>query len=295
VRRRALPYFDTAVTLDPNYAMAFVERAKVETAVGVSGEIADVAESRRLISGAQVDAEHAIALAPDLGEAHAALAFVLRSNLSSVARSGAEYDRALALAPGDAQMLRNYAFYELTVGHFAKAIGAARRSADMDPLTPQTWRYLARILGWAGQYPEAMDALHRAQLLLPADPVADQVVRGFLEINHNDAAAARRACEGRRDYFANYCLAWAYNVLGRPAEARTQLDNMRAKVGDNGAVQYAAIYAVWGDRPRAVAWLKTSYQLRDPGLEDIRLDPWLRLLKDTPEFQEIERKMDFPP
>jgi serine/threonine-protein kinase len=295
IRRQARAAFDTAIALDPNYAMAFVERSNLQAVVGASGEMKDVAESRRLIRAAQADAEHAIALAPDLGEAHAALAFVLRNNLSSLARSGVEYDRAFALAPGNARILRSYAFYELTVGHISKAIEAARRSAAQDPLTPKTYRYLARILGFGGQYQEALDALHHAQLLLPADPVADKVALGSLEMYQGHAEAARLACEGRRDYFANYCLAWAYFALGRPADARAELDTLRAKLGDNGAVQYAAIYALWGDKPRAVEWLKTAYRLRDPGLEDIRFEPWLRLLKDTPEFQDIEHQMDFPP
>jgi serine/threonine-protein kinase len=295
VRRGAMTYFDTAVTLDPNYAMAFVERSNVEAVVGASSEMADVAESRRLITAAQLDAEHAIALAPDLGEAHAALAFVLRSNLSSLTRGGVEYDRALALAPGNARILRSYAYYQLTIGHVAKAVEAARHAAAIDPLTPQTYRYLARVLGLASQYHEALEVLHRATLLLPSDPAADRIALGSVQMYHGDGPAARDACEGRTDYFANYCLAWAYYVLGRPADARAQLDLLRAKLGDNGAAQYAAIYAVWGDRPHAVQWLKTAYQLRDPGLENLRFEPWLKLLKDTPEYQEIERKMDFPP
>jgi TolB-like protein/DNA-binding winged helix-turn-helix (wHTH) protein len=293
-RRKALADFDTAITLDPNYAMAFVYRSNLQATMGAGGEMKDVAESRRLLSAAQADAEHAIALAPDLGEAHAALAFVLRNNLSSLARSSTEYDRAFALAPGNARILRSYAFFELAIGHISKAIEVARRSAALDPLTPRTYRYLARILGFGGQYQEALAALHRAQLLLPPDPAADRVALGDLEMYSGHPETARQSCEGRHDFFANYCLAWAYHVLGRPADARAQLDMLRAKLGDNGAVQYAAIYAVWGDRPQAVEWLKTAYQLRDPGLEQIRFEPWLKLLKDTPEYQDIERQMDFP-
>jgi serine/threonine-protein kinase len=295
VRRNAIPYFDTAVTLDPNYALAFAERANAEAQLGASGPTADVAESRRLIGAAEADAKHAIALAPDLGEAHAALAFVWRNNLFSLARSGAEYDRALALAPGNAHILLSYAFFQLALGHVPRAAEAARRAAALDPLTPQSYRYLALVLSFAGQYQEALDALHHARLLLPADPVADRIALGNVEMYVGHPQAARQACEGRSDWVASYCLAWAYYVTGRPADARAELDTMRQSLGDNGAVEYAAIYAVWGDRPRAVQWLKTAYQLRDPGVEDIRFLPWLQLLKDTPEYQDIERRMDFPP
>ncbi len=295
LRRRAIASFDNAIALDPNYAMAFVERARLEAVVGASGPTTDVGESRRLIGAAQADAERAIALAPDLGEAHAALAFVSHYNLSSLARSGMEYDRALALAPGNAGILRSYSYFQLTVGHAAQAAEAAQRAAALDPITPQSYRFLALVLGWSGQYHEALDALHRARLLPPADPAADRIALGSVEIYHGDATAARQACEGRSDYIANYCLAWAYHALGRPADAQAQLDTLRSKVGDNGAIQYAAIYAAWGDKTRAVQWLKTAYQLRDPGVENLRFEPWLRLLKDTPEFQDIERRLDFPP
>jgi hypothetical protein len=84
-------------------------------------------------------------------------------------------------------------------------------------------------------------------------------------------------------------------MLGRQAEAAGELAKARAVLGDNGAFLYARIYAQWGQQEAAIQWLRTAYELRDPGLIQLKIDPALDTLRTLPEYQELVGKIGFPP
>jgi tetratricopeptide (TPR) repeat protein len=85
-----------------------------------------------------------------------------------------------------------------------------------------------------------------------------------------------------------------YEKLGRRADAEAQLARLKALDGDAAAYQYATIYAQWGDRAKALEWLDTALRLRDPGLENLKVDPLMDPLRNEPHFQAIERELKFP-
>src|SRR5207247_10984853 len=69
--RKAVSHFDEAIRLDPQYALAYAERSEAWTLIGdLSGE------SKTAWPRARSDAEHAVAIAPALAEAHGALGWV---------------------------------------------------------------------------------------------------------------------------------------------------------------------------------------------------------------------------
>jgi serine/threonine-protein kinase len=85
-----------------------------------------------------------------------------------------------------------------------------------------------------------------------------------------------------------------YDKVGRRADAAAELSKMKSAQGDAGAVQYAIIYAQWGDRSKALEWLETAMRLRDPGLEGFKTDPLFDPLRQEPRFQAMLRELRFP-
>src|SRR5205823_5902389 len=70
--RKAIGYYDEAIQLDPNYALAYAERAEAWAFMG------DLTGQRpTAYPKAHADAEKAVAIAPSLAEARAALGWVL--------------------------------------------------------------------------------------------------------------------------------------------------------------------------------------------------------------------------
>lgn len=292
--RRAVANFNEAVALDPKYALAFAHRARALAFIGTFGNSPDVDYSHRVMAAAREDARHAVELAPELGAAHADLAYVLQTSLADLAGAQAEYRRAIALAPGDAATLLNYGRFQLEMGHVEEGIAAAEKAVALDPLAAKTHGNLAIILEYARRYDDARLAMRRAEVLQPSNTRFPRVTLGLLETMQGHANAAQHVCAGNVDYRDMMCLAIAYHMLGRQADAAAELAKARTVLGDNGAFLYARIFAQWGDTAESLKWLETAYQLHDPGLIELKIDPALDPVRHTPEYRELVRRVGFP-
>jgi len=60
------------------------------------------------------------------------------------------------------------------------------------------------------------------------------------------------------------------------------------------AYQVATIYAQWGNREEALAWLDTALRVRDPGLIFLKTDPFMDSFRKEPRFQAVMRELKFP-
>ena len=288
----AIAAFTEAIRLDPHYALAFAGRS-----IGLSdgaGEAATAAAAHEGYDKAQADARHALALAPDLAQGHLALAFVLENGTLDFTQANDEFEHAVALAPGNAQVLRLSGRFAAWMGHFDAGVAAARRAVVLDPLTRQSQYALGLALYAGRRYQEAIAAFAEAISLEPdfGDTYGD---RGLAYYGLGDLQSARASCVMKPDsWYSQQCLAVIYYKLGRHADAEAELAKYRAALGDAGAYQYATIYAQWGNRAQALEWLDTAMRLRDTGLELLKIDPLLDPLRQEPRFQAIERELKFP-
>jgi TolB-like protein/Tfp pilus assembly protein PilF len=287
----AIAAFTEAITLDPNYALAFANRAY---ALSGYAQLSSGPALRESFDKAQSDARKAIELTPDLAEAHLALADYFDSGLLDFSQAKEEYERALALAPGSAEVLRRYGRFAVEIGRAEAGITAARRSVVLDPLNVGTHRALGLSLFYARRYEEGILAFQEALPLDPEDPTS-YAYRGFADYALGNFERARASCERKPDdQFNQVCLAVTYDKLGRRADAEGQLPKLKVALGDAAAYQYTQIYAQWGNTPKALEWLETAFRLRDPGLGDMRIDVLLDPLRKEPRFQAIERALKFP-
>ena len=287
----AIAAYTGAIRLDPHFALAFAARSMAFTNVAVEAETA--AAMREGNDRAQADARQAFELAPDLAQAHLALAEV-SENALDFRQANDEYQRALALAPGNAQVLRLSGLFAAFIGHFDAGIAAARRAVVLDPLARPAHTALGRVLYAARRYAETVTVFAEGISLQP-DYTTSYGWRGFAYYGLGDLERARASCETKPDHWVSLqCLAVIYEKLGRHADAEAELAKMKADGGDTFAYQYATIYAQWGDRAKALEWLETAWRLRDPGLENLKTDPLLDPVRNEPRFQAIERELKFP-
>src|SRR5205823_303257 len=122
----AIAGYTEAIRLDPEYALAYADRSLALNSFGTNFTTGSGAR-RNYFNKAEVDAGKAIALAPDLAEGHLALASLFESSLDFL-RASQEYDRALALEPGNAGLLRNYAWFAVLMGQTEAGLAAAHRA-----------------------------------------------------------------------------------------------------------------------------------------------------------------------
>jgi tetratricopeptide (TPR) repeat protein len=289
----AIAAYTEAIRLDPNYALAFAGRSIALSTAALQAETP--AAVREGFDKAQADARQALALAPDLVKGQLASAYVWEEGILDFTRASEAYERALALAPGNAEVLRESGLFATWMGHFDTGLGAIRRAVVLDPLARQSHAELAEALYAARRYQEAV-AASTETISLDPDFKTSYAYRGFAYYGLGNLQSARASCETKPDYWlSQQCLAVIYDKLGRHADAEAELSKLKAAGGDAAAYQFATIYAQWGDRDKALVAIETALRLRDPGLELLKTDPLLDPLRKEPRFQAIERELKFPP
>ena len=288
----AIAAYTDAIGLDANYALAFARRSKAFTLYG--DYLATRVEDRKSrFDQAYADAQRAIALEPDLAEGHLALGRYFAIGALDFARANDEYERALALAPGDAQVLREASGFAGNMGRADTSVAAARHAVMLDPLNQHAYLILGTVLFYARQYDEAIGAYQHILALDPDDLEASALI-GFAYYNLGKFRSAGESCETKPDNWENEeCLALTYEKLGRHADAEAMLAKLKAN-GDTYAYNYAEITAQWGNSGEALGWLDTALRLRDSGLADMKVNPFLDPLRKQPRFQAIERALNFP-
>jgi tetratricopeptide (TPR) repeat protein len=293
--RAALAAFDQAIALYRNYGAAHAQRARALMGISITTSDSGIRDAVR--RQARAAAERAVALAPELAEAHVELWRVRLVGFLDLTGAATEIERALALAPGSAYVQRNFGAFAGDLGHHEVALAAVRRAVRLDP---QNFRYrvhLATSLYDARRFSEALIAIEDAKALKPeSHEVGAFVALNYLALGQSERA--QQMCQspaGLEEDFRARCLALAYRKLGKLKDAESELDKFRALGGDSAAYGYAQIYAQWGERVSAVRWLVMAERLRDPGLLDLRADWMLDPIRNEPEFKALEARMNFTP
>jgi tetratricopeptide (TPR) repeat protein len=288
----AIALYTQAIRLDGNYALALAGRSHAYT--GYGEEFATGAAIHEYLDKAQADAREAIKLAPELAEGHMALGVYFGGGVLDFTQAREAYGRALALAPGNAEVLRDSSNFLTSMGQFDEGISLARRAMALDPLNRRSHNTLGFDLYYARRYAEAIAVLANSISIDPAFPTT-YAFRGLAYYELGDLQGARSSCETKPDYWVSqWCLAVVYEKLGRRTDAEAELAKMKAVYGDASAYQYAAIYSQWGDSAKALEWLATAMRLRDPGLVNLKTDPLMDLLRKEPRFQAVMRELRFP-
>jgi TolB-like protein len=288
----AIAAYSDAIRLDPRYALALAARS-----IALSGYAADAASGASIREGfdnAQADARQAVSLAPDLAQAHLALAIVAEVGTLDFKQASESYERALALAPGNAEVLQRSGLFAATMGHFDVGLKALRRAVVLDPLARASHGGLGRVLYAGRRYEEAVTVFAETISMAP-DFKQTYGVRGLAYYALGDLERAHASCETKPDYWVSQqCLAIVYDKLRKHADAEAVLSKMKAENGDAAAYQYATIYAQWGSTSKALEWLETALRLRDPGLVILKTDPLMDPLRKEPRFKAVMRELKFP-
>ncbi len=292
--RAQLEAYSAALRHDPGFAKAYTALALVQ--VNLASNDTPSESVHAVFEQARESARKAVALAPELGEAHSALGFVLDAGFQDYAAAAVEHERALALAPGNSRVLLMSARFLAEIGRSAAAVANARRAVMLDPLNAGAYRLLGLVDLYTHHFRNAVAAYDRA---LSINPQAVQVAanRGLAEAALGELAAARQSCATPPvDWLSHMCLAIVLHRLNRPADARAEFAAMRASAQDESDLAYqgAQIYAQWGEHEKALDWLETAAKVRDPGLIQLKVDYLLDPLRREPRFQKVLARMKFP-
>jgi len=298
---QAIKYFQEAIKLDPNYALAYTGLADCY----VLGNILQMPPKQAMPMAAEA-ARKALAIDNELAEAHTSLAKIKLSYEWDWAGAEAEFKQAIKLNPGYATAHQWYGVYLSEMGRHDESVRERSTAQDLDPLSLSIATGLGRALYWARRYDESIT---RLQATIPRDPnYADTYWSLGLAYEqkkmHTEAISAfQRAlelskssefAEGKPEMLA--VLAYSYGQAGKQSEARSILDQLKkASTAQHYVSPYAVslIYIALNEKDSAFQSLGQAFQDRDENLIHLRVDPRLDPIRSDARFQQLLRQINF--
>ncbi len=289
--RAALAQFDEAIAADPDYAAAHAARARSLTAI--ANQYGEVGQLSTLYDEAIAAAQRAIALAPDLADAHSTLGFTLFQGRLDARAARQPFERSRELGAGEATVMARYAQFSARIGRKREAAEAMQRALLLDPLNPLIHRAAASIEYAARNYAESIPPARRALALNPRMSRANAAIGdALLMLGRSKEALAAYAAEPSADFRLSGIAIVEHN-LGNEAAARAAMKELIASLGDRVLYQQAEVLAQWGERDASLARLEKALQVGDSGLIYARNDPLLDPLRGEPRFSRLLGSIGF--
>ncbi|MBZ0112125.1 MAG: winged helix-turn-helix domain-containing protein [Thermoanaerobaculia bacterium] len=153
----ALELLQAAVAREPDFALAWSALADAHLlSVGYLMRPTGHEDAQQALATA-------LALDPDLAQAHASLGLLYTSRDQDWSRAEVAYLRAIELEPSYVTAQQWYSEMLALTGRYAEAVDRARIAVDLDPLSPLVHAALAQRLSAAKRYREAVSEFQTAE------------------------------------------------------------------------------------------------------------------------------------
>ena len=287
---KAANSYEEATKLDPNFAPAWVGLADARRFLTAE----DYIPQQEGYLAARNAAEHALALDPSSGEAHAAMGTIRMLHEWDWAGADTEFHRALELEPGNERIIRDFAALSKYMGRLDESLAFYGNAIRLDPLSSIARRNLGIVLYFTGRNEEAIAAFHQSLELAPeAVTVHAWMARAYLAQLKPEQALAEVQRE-KHPIFRLSTLALVNTALRRKNEYRKNLMEFVSKFRSDAPYQIAEIYAFQGEKDHAFEWLQRAYSERDDGIRDIKGDPLLKNLAQDRRYASLLKQMRLP-
>ena len=292
-RKKAIDYYQQAISIDPTYALAYAELANAYSILGNDGVI----DPQEAIHRAEDAGVKALELDADLSEAHNALAYnkQLAWDWTEAER---EYKRAIELNPNYADAHASYSTFLSLFGRREQAIAEAKRAKELDPISIRINIGVFITLFMARQYDQALDIIRQMRELDANHPLT-HVYSGYTYAalgRYAEAIAAYK--EGIRpgivDTSLRLYLGYAYGKAGQREEAQAILSELQKTKQYVSPAELAILYVGLGENDHAFQSLEKAYDAHDVQLQYLNADPHFDSLRSDPRFADLVRRMRFP-
>lgn len=286
-QEQAIALFRAAIAEDENYALAWA---------GVAQTISELIEWEATpyarIEEAGQAADRAVALNPDLAEVWFARGSVRRMQLR-LHDAEQDFDKALALAPGDAYGLTRYGLLMRDLGRFDESVQAGRRAVELDPNLTRAREHLAMFLYFARDY----DAALKLTAALTEDAPQSTIGwywRGWASMMTRDYENAheflgRALSLSPEAPFVQAAEVQLYSMQGDAEKARALLDKPSA-AGWAPTEKAEALGAI-GDLDAAFELLNQTLEKHPSSVLYVPSDPAADPLRGDPRWEVFVRKV----
>jgi tetratricopeptide (TPR) repeat protein len=285
----AIHYFEQALQVDPNYTLAYCGLA--DTYGWAGGQ---TMPGREAWPKEKEFAQKALALDPNLAEAHLSMGMALFSMLDPHG-SEKELDRAVELNPNLGLAYDTYGWTFGEMGRHDESIASGRKALELDPLNSLFNTDLAFFFYWARRYDDAVTQVRKALELDPNTAVGHHCLGWCMVWKGNlmEAKAEFQRATTLDDLpWYKASLGYAFAASGDRAKAEQilrDLDDLAKKQYVSPALP-ASVYLGLGEKGKALDWIEKAYEDRDPMLW-WNSDRLYDSVRKEPRFQAIMQKV----
>jgi eukaryotic-like serine/threonine-protein kinase len=291
--KRSLDYFEKAIALDPDFALAY----------------AGLADSYNLLASyaakpvptlflrAKATALKALSLDDKLAEAHASLAAVKLWREFDWEAGERGFRKAIDLNPSYATAHLWLALYLAAMGRIDEALLEIRFGHELDPLSRVLSLNLARILYFARQFDEAVKQCLKTIEMFPDYLIAHRRLgmtygeKGLFEEAEAEFNGALRL--SAKDSETMSAMAYVYAAQERTDEARRILEELEhlASQGYVSPYSLARVHIGLGQFDEAFAQLEKTFQERHGILSYIKVEPMFDRIREDARYTDLLRRL----
>jgi TolB-like protein/DNA-binding winged helix-turn-helix (wHTH) protein/Flp pilus assembly protein TadD len=289
--QHAATAFQAAIALDPRYPAAYADLALAQFWL-TADETPSADSGAAGLDRALAAAEKAVALAPGLAAGYSARGFLRAVYRFDFAGAQADMDKAVALSPGDADILHRSAVLLAVRGKLPAAIAREEQALALDPLSGEICMRLGFFLAANQQLAQARELYEKALVIAPNSTRARYHLAelDLLENRPEQALAAFR--QTGLGGFSLVGQAKAQFSLGHVDVSQRILEQMIAK--KESSYQIGEIYGWRGEKEQAFEWAERAYEERDMGMMWLKIDTDFRSLRGDARYRALVRKMNLP-
>lgn len=287
----SLKLFERAIQDDPNYALAYAGLADTYTVMTVNSQMPPA----QALPPAKAALQRALELDPSLARAHATLGLLKSQCEWDWHGAEQEFRKATELQPNYAPAHHWAALDYMETGQFAAADSEFRQAQVLDPLSPMISEGLAENFYDQRRYDDAISTV----LHMP-NPKVGWIVLAYSYVLKGMYEDALRLPEVVAPVDLNGRLVKAATLVrsGDRAGGLKILENMEQDQRNPGAghdyippgvLGYG--YAMAGEKERAFVWLEKAYEVHDPALANLKVDPGFDILRGDPRYLDLLHKV----
>ena len=276
----AISYFEKAISEEPNYALAHAALTEAYASVTMRGLVEPLEGRRKL----EESARKAIALDPNLPEAHVAMAELLLLPPYNFAAAEQEVRYAIELNPSMSQAYLVLGAALLEQGRLDEALEVWSKGREIDPLSAIIARLEAYTYLQKNDYPRAYELLKQSRALAPPFIVFSEaeVYTRNGKVQELLTELEKVKLDRSDDLYVIYSEGVAA-AQGSRVEALKTIKRLEQMSGSHhgGTLFIAMLYCALNEKERALGWLErgleagaiTIFYKNDPVWDPIRNEP----------------------
>ncbi len=290
---RAVAYFNQAIAIDPNFALAYSGLSDTFGASATNGWISP----REGYLKSKIASQKALQLDDSLAEAYASSGAIAMLYDYDWATAERDFKRSIELNPNYEIGFELYSYLLVALGKFDDGIKMGQRGIETAPASVVLSDDLVQAYYLARRFD---DAAVQAQKSFEMDPNHYGILVILAQLSeatgNHDAAIAycRKGIDlvGRTSVILSF-LGHAYAELGRREDALKIISelNERAKTEYISPYDVAIIYVGLRDKEHALEQLEKAYDDRAGWIINLNVEPVFDPIRSDPRFIELVRRL----